>query len=240
MKQMTVDSIRVSPMNYQRVVILRENDSDRYLPIWIGPAEADAIAVKLQDLNVAQTADPRPALRGHRQAGRLHPPHTGQRPPERHLLRHHHHRRQRRAGRHRLPPQRRRGSGGAGQGAHLRQRVRPRQGGNKAGQGNRQAQPAGRRRPASRAAHRGQGGRTGRYVGLHRLHRLPRPRRFRKQIRALPPGAIRSTETGDSAANQTPAEYCRGRFSFDKTSTRRRKACVRRGDAELNTVVTPV
>ncbi len=52
MKQMTVDSIRMSPMNYQRVVILRENDSDRYLPIWIGPAEADAIAVKLQDLSV--------------------------------------------------------------------------------------------------------------------------------------------------------------------------------------------
>ena len=52
MKQMTVDSIRVSPMNYQRVVILKENDSDRYLPIWIGPAEADAIAVKLQDLSV--------------------------------------------------------------------------------------------------------------------------------------------------------------------------------------------
>lgn len=52
MRKMTVDSIRVSPMNYQRVVILRENDSDRYLPIWIGPAEADAIAVKLQDLSV--------------------------------------------------------------------------------------------------------------------------------------------------------------------------------------------
>ena len=52
MKQMTVDSIRVSPMSYQRVVILKENDSDRYLPIWIGPAEADAIAVKLQDLGV--------------------------------------------------------------------------------------------------------------------------------------------------------------------------------------------
>ncbi len=52
MLEMTVDSIRVSPMNYQRVVILREKESDRYLPIWIGPAEADAIAVKLQDLNV--------------------------------------------------------------------------------------------------------------------------------------------------------------------------------------------
>ena len=52
MLEMTVDSIRVSPMNYQRVVILKEKESDRYLPIWIGPAEADAIAVKLQELSV--------------------------------------------------------------------------------------------------------------------------------------------------------------------------------------------
>ena len=52
MREMSIDSIRVSPMNYQRVVILKEKDSDRYLPIWIGPAEADAIAVKLQDLSV--------------------------------------------------------------------------------------------------------------------------------------------------------------------------------------------
>ena len=52
MLELTIDSIRVSPMNYQRVVILKEKDSDRYLPIWIGPAEADAIAVKLQDLTV--------------------------------------------------------------------------------------------------------------------------------------------------------------------------------------------
>jgi bifunctional DNase/RNase len=52
MLEMTIDSIRVSPMNYQRVVILKEKDSDRYLPIWIGPAEADSIAVKLQDLTV--------------------------------------------------------------------------------------------------------------------------------------------------------------------------------------------
>jgi len=52
MLELTIDSIRVSPMNYQRVVILKEKDSDRYLPIWIGPSEADAIAVKLQDLNV--------------------------------------------------------------------------------------------------------------------------------------------------------------------------------------------
>jgi bifunctional DNase/RNase len=52
MIEMSIDSIRVSLMNYQRVVILREKASDRYLPIWIGPAEADAIAVKLQGVAV--------------------------------------------------------------------------------------------------------------------------------------------------------------------------------------------
>ena len=54
MVEMTIESIRVSLMNYQRVVILREKESDRYLPIWIGPAEADAIAVRLQDVSVAR------------------------------------------------------------------------------------------------------------------------------------------------------------------------------------------
>jgi len=52
MIEMTIDSIRVSLMNYQRVVILKEKMADRYLPIWIGPSEADAIAVKLQGVNV--------------------------------------------------------------------------------------------------------------------------------------------------------------------------------------------
>jgi bifunctional DNase/RNase len=51
---MTIESIRVSLMNYQRVVILKEKDSERYLPIWIGPAEADAIAVRLQEVSVAR------------------------------------------------------------------------------------------------------------------------------------------------------------------------------------------
>jgi len=52
MIEMAIDSIRVSLMNYQRVVILKEKLAARYLPIWIGPAEADAIAVKLQGVNV--------------------------------------------------------------------------------------------------------------------------------------------------------------------------------------------
>ena len=54
MIEMTIESIRVSLRNYQRVVILREQGSDRYLPIWIGPAEADAIAVRLQEQSVAR------------------------------------------------------------------------------------------------------------------------------------------------------------------------------------------
>ena len=54
MVEMMVDSIRVSLMNYQRVVILKEAHSNRYLPIWIGPAEADAIAVRLQEVSVAR------------------------------------------------------------------------------------------------------------------------------------------------------------------------------------------
>ncbi len=52
MIEMTIDSIRVSLMNYQRVVILKEKMAERYLPIWIGPAEADAIAVRLQGVTV--------------------------------------------------------------------------------------------------------------------------------------------------------------------------------------------
>ena len=54
MVELTIESIRVSLMNYQRVVILRDKSSDRYLPIWIGAAEADAIAVQLQEVAVAR------------------------------------------------------------------------------------------------------------------------------------------------------------------------------------------
>lgn len=51
--EMIIDSIRVSQMNYQRVVILKEKKGVRYLPIWIGPAEADAIAVKMQNVSLS-------------------------------------------------------------------------------------------------------------------------------------------------------------------------------------------
>ena len=52
MPEVVIDSIRVSMTSYQRVVILKEKDANRYLPIWIGPAEADSIAVRLQEMAV--------------------------------------------------------------------------------------------------------------------------------------------------------------------------------------------
>jgi len=52
--EVNIDSIRVSLMSQHRVVVLKEIDSDRYLPIWIGPFEADAITIQLQGVQVAR------------------------------------------------------------------------------------------------------------------------------------------------------------------------------------------
>ncbi len=42
-----MDSIRVHMPTSQHVVILKEKNADRYLPIWIGVFEANAIALKI-------------------------------------------------------------------------------------------------------------------------------------------------------------------------------------------------
>ncbi len=47
MVRVEVDSIRVNLMSQDRVVVLREVDSERYLPIWIGTFEAEAIRIEL-------------------------------------------------------------------------------------------------------------------------------------------------------------------------------------------------
>ena len=52
MVEVVIDSIRVSLMSQQRIVILREADAERYLAIWIGPYEAEAITIALQDVEV--------------------------------------------------------------------------------------------------------------------------------------------------------------------------------------------
>jgi len=54
MIEVSVDSIRISLVSQHRIVVLREVDSERQLPIWIGPYEADAITIELQDVEVAR------------------------------------------------------------------------------------------------------------------------------------------------------------------------------------------
>lgn len=52
MIEVVIDSIRVSLMSQQRMVILREIDAERYLPIFIGIYEAQAIEISLQEVVV--------------------------------------------------------------------------------------------------------------------------------------------------------------------------------------------
>ena len=52
MVEVTVESIRVSLINQQRLVVLREEGGTRYLPIWIGAFEAEAISMGLQEVEV--------------------------------------------------------------------------------------------------------------------------------------------------------------------------------------------
>jgi hypothetical protein len=49
--EMVVESVRVHMLSSQHVVILKESERDRYLPIWIGSDVANAIAMRLQGLS---------------------------------------------------------------------------------------------------------------------------------------------------------------------------------------------
>jgi bifunctional DNase/RNase len=51
MIEVTVDSVRMNLISPHRAVILKEAQGERYLPIWIGPAEADAITIRLQGID---------------------------------------------------------------------------------------------------------------------------------------------------------------------------------------------
>lgn len=52
MIEVTIDSVRVSLMSPQRVVVLRQTDTERFVPIWVGPYEAEAITVALQEIEM--------------------------------------------------------------------------------------------------------------------------------------------------------------------------------------------
>ena len=54
MIEVFVESIRVNITNYKRVVMLKEKTNSRFLPIWIGHFEADAIAIPMQNVPVSR------------------------------------------------------------------------------------------------------------------------------------------------------------------------------------------
>ncbi len=54
MVEVIIDSVRVSLTNQQRIVVLRDVNAERYLPIWIGPYEAESITIALQEIEVSR------------------------------------------------------------------------------------------------------------------------------------------------------------------------------------------
>ncbi len=50
MIQMVVDRVQVSLMSQHRLVVLRDMHEERYLPIWIGQFESEAITLELQKM----------------------------------------------------------------------------------------------------------------------------------------------------------------------------------------------
>jgi len=54
MVEVLIDSIRVNLMSPQRLVVLRQRTVQKYLPIWVGPYEAEAITVALQEIETVR------------------------------------------------------------------------------------------------------------------------------------------------------------------------------------------
>ena len=49
MIEMRLDKVRTRPTSQTKLVVLKSKQSNRYLPIWIGPVEAESIALRLQE-----------------------------------------------------------------------------------------------------------------------------------------------------------------------------------------------
>ena len=54
MIEVQIDSVRVHLMTPNRLVVLKETNSERYLPIWVGPYEAEAITIALQEVEMSR------------------------------------------------------------------------------------------------------------------------------------------------------------------------------------------
>jgi len=54
--EMAIDSVRQSPANLQWVVVLKDKLAERYLPIYIGSSQAEALRRELTDVSLTRPA----------------------------------------------------------------------------------------------------------------------------------------------------------------------------------------
>ena len=54
MVECEIDSVRISLTNQDRVVVIKDKNSERYLPIWIGLFESEALTIALQGVQTAR------------------------------------------------------------------------------------------------------------------------------------------------------------------------------------------
>jgi bifunctional DNase/RNase len=54
MIEVQIDSVRVHLMTPNRLVTLKQVNAERYLPIWVGPYEAEAITIALQEVEMSR------------------------------------------------------------------------------------------------------------------------------------------------------------------------------------------
>ncbi len=52
--EVQIDSVRVHLMTPNRLVVLKQVNAERFLPIWVGPYEAEAITIALQEVEVSR------------------------------------------------------------------------------------------------------------------------------------------------------------------------------------------
>jgi len=67
--EMVIDSVRQSPVNYQWVVILKDKLAERYLPIYIGSSQAEALRRELTDVSLTRPTGDDPISRDIKRIG---------------------------------------------------------------------------------------------------------------------------------------------------------------------------
>ena len=54
--EMFIKGLMIDPVTSMPIVILRDADNQRTLPIWVGPVEANAIALQIENVSPARPA----------------------------------------------------------------------------------------------------------------------------------------------------------------------------------------